>query len=51
MSYGESLKEFYRGDLPIEQVGSQLVINRKTAAALGVTVPPVVYVFADEVIE
>jgi putative tryptophan/tyrosine transport system substrate-binding protein len=66
MSYGESLKEFYRhaasfmdrifkgakpSELPIEQVARQLVINRKTTAALGLTIPPDVYAFADEVIE
>jgi len=67
MSYGESLREFYRraasfvdkifkgakpGDLPIEQpTRFNLVINRKTADALGLTIPPQIYIFADEVIE
>jgi putative ABC transport system substrate-binding protein len=67
MSYGENLQEFYRraasfvdkifkgakaGDLPIEQpTRFHLVINRKTADALGVTIPPQLYIFADEVIE
>ena len=67
MSYGESLQEFYRraasfvdkifkgakpGDLPIEQpTRFNLVINRKTADALGLTIPPQIYIFADEVIE
>jgi len=67
MSYGESLEEFYRraasfvdkifkgakpGDLPIEQpTRFNLVINRKTADAIGLTVPPQLYIFADEVIE
>jgi putative ABC transport system substrate-binding protein len=67
MSYGESLKEFFRraatfvdkiikgakpGDLPIEQPTLfKLVINHKTADALGVTIPPQLYLFADEVIE
>jgi putative ABC transport system substrate-binding protein len=67
MSYGESLREFYRraasfvdkifkgakpGDLPIEQpTRFNLVINRKTADALGLTIPPELYIFADEVIE
>ena len=67
MSYGESLEEFYRraasfvdkifkgakpGDLPIEQpTRFNLVINRKTADGLGLTIPPQLYIFADEVIE
>ena len=67
MSYGESLKAFYRraasfvdkifkgakpGDLPIEQpTRFNLVINRKTADTLGLTIPPHLYIFADEVIE
>ena len=66
MSYGESLKESYRraasfvdsifkgekpAELPIEQAARQLVINRKTAAALGMTIPPHVYALADAVIE
>ena len=67
MSYGESLQEFLQrsasfvdkiskganaGDLPIEQpTRFHLVVNRKTADALGVTIPPVLYIFADEVIE
>src|SRR5207247_11390807 len=56
MSYGENLKEFYRraasfvdkifkgarpADLPIEHpTRLNLVINRKTADALGLTIPP-----------
>ena len=67
MSYGESLFEFYRrsagyvdrifkgakpADLPIEQPTLfRLVINRKTADAIGVTIPPQLYIFANEVIE
>jgi putative ABC transport system substrate-binding protein len=67
MSYGDSLQEFYRrcagfvdkiikgakpGDLPIEQPTKfNLVINRKTADALGLTIPAQLYIFADEVIE
>jgi putative ABC transport system substrate-binding protein len=67
MSYGESVKDFYRraavfvdkifkgakpGDLPIEQPTKfHLVINRKTADALGLSIPPQLYIFADEVIE
>jgi putative ABC transport system substrate-binding protein len=67
MSYGESLFEFYRraasyvdkifkgarpADLPIEQPTLfKLVINRKTADALGLTIPSQLYIFAEEVIE
>jgi len=67
MSYGENIKEFFRraatfvdkifkgakpGDLPIEQPTKfNLTINRKTADALGLTIPPQLYIFADEVIE
>jgi putative ABC transport system substrate-binding protein len=67
MSYGEDLKSYFRraasfvdkifkgvkpGDLPIEQPTKfNLTINRKTAAALGLTIPPRLYIFADEVIE
>ena len=67
MSYGENLSDFfYRGaffvdkifkganpgDLPVEQPTQfHLVINRKTAEALGLTIPPQLYIFADEVIE
>ncbi len=67
MSYGENLSEFFRraasfvdkifkgakpADLPMEQPPRfNLVINRKTADALGVTIPPQLYIFADEVIE
>jgi len=67
MSYGENLSEFFRraatfvdkifkgakpGDLPIEQpIKFNLVINRKTPDALGVTIPPQLYIFADDVIE
>jgi putative ABC transport system substrate-binding protein len=66
MSYGESLRDFYyRGasfvdrilkgakpsELPIELPARQLVINRKTARALSLTIPPVLYAAAREVIE
>ena len=67
MSYGENLADFFHraapyvdkifkgakpGDLPIEQpTRFHLVINRKTADALRLTIPPQLYIFADEVIE
>ena len=66
MSYGPSIREVYRRvvalmdkilkgakptDLPVEQVMKfELVINLKTAQALGLTLPPVVLFQADEVI-
>jgi putative ABC transport system substrate-binding protein len=67
MNYGDSSREFSRhaaafvdkiikgakpADLPVEQpTRFNFVINRKTADTLGLSLPAMLYIFADDVLE
>ena len=66
MTYGANMTALYRraathvdkilkgaspGDMPVELPRFELVINLRTAKALGVIIPPAVLSVADEVIQ